>query len=332
MLMSSERFAVDPAIKAFLHDLGLSPHAVLRRSHLPADLFARGPAMLTPDEYYRFWTALEDEAAGRNLAIEVGAAISVEVFSPPLLAALSSPNLEIAAARIAQFKPLIGPVHVDVSKGEEEVTITYRWPEHLRPPDLLAMSELVFWAALARIGTRHHVRPLRLTVRDLPVGHAELEQYFGARIARGAVYQIVFSAADAKRVFLTENETMWRFFAPELRKRLFDLDAQATVADRVSATLREMMPAGDTSMATVTNRMAISARTLQRQLKEENTSFNQVLASTREDLAKFYLTQGTLRTSEIAYLLAYEDTNSFYRAFRGWTGTTPDALRVTAPA
>lgn len=35
-----------------------------------------------------------------------------------------------------------------------------------------------------------------------------------------------------------------------------------------------------------------------------------------------------MTTAEIAYLLAYSDTNSFYRAFRTWTGSTPDAIRT----
>jgi len=41
-----------------------------------------------------------------------------------------------------------------------------------------------------------------------------------------------------------------------------------------------------------------------------------------------------MTTAEIAYLLAYDDTNSFYRAFRTWTGTTPDTIRTasTTPA
>ena len=331
-VMVGERFALDPAMKAFLHDLGLSSRVVLRRAGLPADLFGRGPVLLQPDEYYRLWAAMEEEgsALGRSLAVDVGAAISVEVFSPPILAALSSPNMKVAAQRIAAFKPLIGPLGVSVDEREGRLSITYRWPDQLRPPALLAMSELVFWVALARIGTRHQIRPLEVSVVDDSIGKVELEQYFGARITRGGAWQIVFSEVDAGRAFLTENESMWRFFAPELRRRLSDLTAEATIAERVRAALVEMLPAGDSSMSTVVSRLAVSSRTLQRQLQDEGTSFKRVLADTREDLAKYYLEQGSMRTSEIAYLLGYDDTNSFYRAFRGWTGTTPESVRAAS--
>ena len=39
-----------------------------------------------------------------------------------------------------------------------------------------------------------------------------------------------------------------------------------------------------------------------------------------------------MTTADIAYLLAYDDTNSFYRAFRTWTSTTPDTVRTATAA
>ena len=123
---------------------------------------------------------------------------------------------------------------------------------------------------------------------------------------------------------------MWRFFAPELRRRLADLHAAASAADRVRAALLETLPAGDHTMTTVARHLATSPRTLQRQLQDEGTSFQAVLAGTREHLARHYLTHSAMTTAEIAYLLAYDDTNSFYRALRTWTGSTPDTMRTTA--
>jgi AraC-like DNA-binding protein len=117
---------------------------------------------------------------------------------------------------------------------------------------------------------------------------------------------------------------------PDLGRRLSDLQKSATVAERVRAALVETLPAGDPSITAVTGQLATSARTLKRQLSQEGTSFQAVLAGTRERLARHYLTRDDLRTSEIAFLLGYHDTNSFYRAFKTWTGTTPEVARVNA--
>ncbi len=328
--MTSGRFTLDPGIKVFVNDLRMSWPRVLRRASLPGDLLSRGPAMLSTEEYFRFWSALEQEGGDRDLALDVGQAISVETFSPPIMAALCSPSLTVAAQRIATYKPLVGPLRLDIADTADGLRISYQWPPDQQPPTLLAASELVFWVALARIATRHHVRPVNVTVPALPHDPAGLEGFFGVRVRTADTHAVTFSAHDAARPFLTENEPMWRFFAPELRRRLSDLQAEATVAERVRAALHETLPAGDSSITAVTRQLAVSSRTLQRQLREEGTTYQAVLASTREDLARHYLRRGNLRTGEIAYLLGYDDTNSFYRAFRNWTGTTPETLRAAA--
>jgi AraC-like DNA-binding protein len=319
--MAGDRFTLDPSILALLRDLGIPAGRVLRRAALPAGLFRGEPVALTPDEYFRFWDAL---------AVAIGRAISVELFSPPLFAALCSPNLEVAARRVADYKPLIGPVAVDVASGAAGLTVSYRWPAGMTPPLLLATAELVFWVAMARIATRHQVRPIRVTASRLPPDPDAVAEYVGVGLREGATESISFAAADAARPFLTENEAMWRFFAPELRRRLADLHAAASAAERVRAALLETLPAGDGTMTAVAHHLATSPRTLQRQLQVEGTTFQAVLADTREHLARHYLAHGAMTTAEIAYLLAYEDTNSFYRAFRTWTGATPDTVRTAA--
>jgi AraC-like DNA-binding protein len=330
--MAGERFDLEPSSKALLRDLGIAPARVLRRAGLPADVFARRPIELSIPEYYRFWEALDAEASAtgeRDLAVEIGRAISVEMFSPPIFAALCSPNLATAAQRLAGHKPLIGPLRLDLDM-HDGLTITYRWPPGPQPPALLATTELIFWTALARIATREYIRPARATVTHLPAEHRAIDDYLGTRLRKGDHYTITFTHADASRPFLTENDQMWGIFAPGLRRRLADLQATATVADRVRAALNETLPAGDPSIGAVTTQLATSARTLQRQLSQEGTSFQAILADTRENLARHYLTRPDLRTSEIAFLLGFADTNSFYRAFKGWTGTTPETVRATA--
>jgi AraC-like DNA-binding protein len=330
--MAAERFTLDPGIRALLEDLGIPAGRLLRRAQLPAGLFRGGPVAVTPAEYFRLWDALDAEADDPNLAVAIGQAISVEMFSPPLFAALCSPNLQVAAQRIATYKPLIGPMGVGITHDSTGLSVTYRWPAGMTPPQLLATTELVFWAALARIATRHHVRPARVTVRQSPADPDTVAGYFGVHPRQGPVESISFTPEDAARPFLTENEPMWRFFAPELRRRLADLHAAASVAERVRAALVETLPAGDHTMTTVAHHLATSPRTLQRQLQAEGTTFQAILTDTREHLARHYLTHSAMTTADIAYLLAYDDTNSFYRAFRTWTGATPDTLRAAAPA
>ena len=71
----------------------------------------------------------------------------------------------------------------------------------------------------------------------------------------------------------------------------------------------------------------MSKRTLQRRLEDEGENFRALVNSTRENLARHYLGNTTMSSGEIAFLLGFEDPNSFYRAFQDWTGQTPDSAR-----
>ena len=90
-----------PAGRVLLIDLGVSPTKVVHRASLPADTFTRGPVTLSPHQYYAFWTALQEESDDPNLPISIARALRVEVFQPPIFAALCSPTLDVAAERIS---------------------------------------------------------------------------------------------------------------------------------------------------------------------------------------------------------------------------------------
>lgn len=328
--VSTERYVLDPGLRLLLVDLGISTTNVLRRAGLPADLFTREQPKVRVAEYYALWQALSDESGDPSLPIRIGKAISVEAFSPPIFAALCSRNLVVAAQRIAAYKKLIGPMRLLLSSDETELALRFDWRSHVDPPDVLASSELVFWVALARIATRADVRPLRATSPWPPADAAGFREYLGCAIEAASKQTLVFSAADGARPFLTANERMWDFFAPELRRRLSEVDRDASTADRVQAALVELLPTGSSDMADVARSLAISTRTLQRRLNEEGTSYQETLSATREALARHYLGDEEMSVGQISFLLGYESPSSFYRAFHSWTGETPDNARVSA--
>jgi AraC-like DNA-binding protein len=324
----NKNYLVNPGWVALLSDLKLDRINVLRRAGLPEDLMVRGSVALPPFEYFKLWQAIADEANDPALAVRIGQVISVEVFDPSIFAAICSQNLVIAAQRIAQHKPLIGPLRLEVSHDDSGLTLEYHWPDGAEPPPLLVLTELVFWVALARIATRHNVCPLRVVSPVLPEQPAPFTEYFGVSLKDGQRQQIHFSAPDAARPFLTFNPQMWSFFEPELRRRLADLEANASTAERVRSALLELLPSGQTSIDAVARKLAISPRTLQRRLSDDGISFQDALTQTREALARHYLRRSSLSAAEIAFLLGYEDPNSFYRAFRDWTGHTPEQVRA----
>ncbi|MCS7481928.1 AraC family transcriptional regulator ligand-binding domain-containing protein [Umezawaea endophytica] len=323
-----DRFALDPTAGALLHDLGISLPNVLRRAGLPADLLTRGPITLEPGEYFALWEAVEAEADSPDLVVRIGRSLSPEVFNPPMFAALCSRDLDIAARRLVGYKALTGPLRLNVTTDPEGLTLTCRWPDKPTPPPVLVIAELVFWVALARIGTRHDVRPLRFAVPDVPQDTRPFLDYLGIDVDKAPLPTITFAAADVHRPFLTANDLMWLYFEPELRKRLSEVTREASTTERVRAALLELLPAGQGTAQGVARSLAISTRTLQRRLLHERTTFQTVLTDTRTTLAHQYLRNDDLTVDQISFLLGYDDPKSFYRAYRTWTGSTPAQTRL----
>ena len=153
--------------------------------------------------------------------------------------------------------------------------------------------------------------------------------FFGTPLTVGSANRIIFAAADAGHAFLTENASMWEFFESGLAERLADLDVEAATVERVRRALREMLPAGESAIETAAQRLGLTRRTLQRKLEAESASYQAVLATTRRELADYYLANSAVSLAEIAYLLGFQDGNSFNRAFRAWTGQTPGEYRAS---
>ena len=319
-------YAVHSGVGRWLTALGIETTNVLRRASLPADLFAREATTLTPTEYHRFWAALDEEADDPTLPVRIGESLTADTFDVPIFAAACSPNLHVAAERLSRYKPLIGPMVLNVQTTDRGTQLELIWPDGLSPPPLLRVVELVWWVAFARLATRHEVRPL-LAAAPLDNVDASIEAYLGGSIEHRPQNVLLFSTQDAVRPFLTANARMWNYFEPDLRTRLSELRGGSTVEERVHSALLELLPTGNGTMEAVARSLGLSARTLQRKLKSEGTTFRERLNGTREMLARHYLGSSRMPAAEISFLLGYEDPNSFFRAFHAWTGTSPERMR-----
>jgi AraC-like DNA-binding protein len=240
--------------------------------------------------------------------------------------------MAIAVQRIATHKRLIAPMHVTHRETEQGLVVAWEWDDSaIQSPRLLMAMELVFMTQLARIGTREVIVPLRVAC-PLPLEPSQaFTEFFGVTPVVAQETSLTFALADAHRPFLTASEALWQSFEPELRRRVSKLDAQAPMSVRTRSTLLECLPSGEATLQSTARRLGVSGRTLQRRLADEGLTFRQVVQATRERLAKHYLVNTQLPYAEVSFLLGFEEPSSFFRAFREWTGRTPENVRLALP-
>jgi AraC-like DNA-binding protein len=127
-----------------------------------------------------------------------------------------------------------------------------------------------------------------------------------------------------RRIAAPGQEAVCAFFERHLEERVRGLGARSTAGRTRDLLLREPSLGDDTTG--IAKRLRMSARTLQRHLADEDTSVRTLANEARRARALPLLESGH-PIAEVAYVLGYAEPSAFHRAFRRWTGLTPDAYR-----
>ncbi|MEO1175289.1 MAG: AraC family transcriptional regulator ligand-binding domain-containing protein, partial [Myxococcota bacterium] len=281
-MVRPRRTHVGSAWRLVFRDLGLDEVSILRRAALPRSLLQGDGSYISIDELYRLLDAVEQESGDPLMPLRTGELVSVELFDPALFAALCSPDLNIAAARLGQFKSLVGPFSLDVDIDPTRTRLGYRCKYRPDVPIARGLTELVFLVAFARRATRHPINPVQVSVQHAPSAVARYEEFFECPITVDDTWAVAFAAADARRPFLTHNSKMWEAFEPSLRRRMAENKEATCTEDLVEAALFELLPSGRARLGDVARDIGVGSRTLQRRLAAEGTSWNELLNRTRE--------------------------------------------------
>jgi AraC-like DNA-binding protein len=158
----------------------------------------------------------------------------------------------------------------------------------------------------------------------------QIGRTLGCKVIVGAACNaIVFRASDATAPFVTRNVELLDLLAPQFDAQLRQYKAEDSFMELVRRAIQDRLTGHRPSIDAIARTLHVSPRTLQRRLKESGSSFQRVLDEARHQMARYYLSNSALELNEAAYLLGFEDPNSFGRAFRTWEGMPPSDWRAT---
>ncbi len=323
-----DKFPFVAATRKACAALKISPERVLRRAGLPADALQHEDNRIPAAQHYQIWHAFMSEAKRPDLPLFLGRAQARVPYNVAMYAFSCSPNMEAGAERLALFKPLVGPIALEVKSDRSTFTLAFVSGDPEVPlPSGLAAFELAYFIDVARTLTAEHIIPVSVGMPAPIDAQMALEDHLGVKATKSNKAKIVFSLEDARRPFVSANAELWSGFQETLTAKLLNRNRETMMSDRVKNALLAILPSGQASVESVCERLHVSKRSLQRHLKTEGQTFQSILDETRSELSLQYLAKDDISVEEISYLLAFRDPNSFYRAFRGWTGMTPMEAR-----
>jgi AraC-like DNA-binding protein len=144
----------------------------------------------------------------------------------------------------------------------------------------------------------------------------------------GAAGLVIAADSLALPVRAGASRSAGRFFL-ELLDWYTPLPRRAgTVAERVTEALGRNLSAMAPTVEQVAAELALSARSLHRQLAAEGTSYQRLLDGVRCDEAIRQTLEERRPFKAIAAAVGFADPRAFRRAFKRWTGTTPQQFRL----
>jgi len=312
-----------------LEELGVRASAVLRRAGLPQAFADQPRVLLNTEELFALWRAVGEVSTNPAIGLQLGTESRTERFHPIGLAALSSENFGAAVDQMARYKQLTCPEEIVQKKEDGEWSIRFRWllANEVEPAVLIECC-FAWVLSTGRLGTGTRLSPLRVEFVQ-PRAHVKtIERHFGCPAICGANRNaIVFRVSDSERRFVTRNAELLAMLAPQFEEELKQENDDEDFSEHVRIAIQQKLTGRRPTIDEIADALHVSSRTLQRRLQDEGSSFQRVLDEARHQLARHYLNNSFLELNEAAYLLGYEDGNSFVRAFRTWEGIPPARWR-----
>lgn len=165
-----------------------------------------------------------------------------------------------------------------------------------------------------------------------PPDASEYDKVLGVPVAFGVpLDQVLFQARLLDLPLPDAKAALCRFFERYADERLARLPTTGSFLERVRGLLRQGLPDGKVKLEHVAAELHMSPRTLQRRLGDEGTSLHSELEEIRRQQALYFLESGAA-IAELSWLLGYAEPSAFHRAFKRWTGTSPEAWRARSRA
>ena len=304
--------------------------ALLRHAGLPTGLFQQEKVHVTTAELFALWRSVSEMSSDPAIGLKLGTEPRFERNHPSAIAVICSRSFGDALERIARYKQLTCPEEIRIDRKAQDTSVEFFYSEAKEPqPDVLVDLVLSWILGVGRQGTNVHISPLRIELTR-PVKHRGLlESHFGCRVRfKEGRNALIFRSGDLDRPFVTHNEELLTIIGTHMESELKARNISVNVAEQVKDTLRRSLAGKRPTLQDVGRELGMGARTLQRRLTDAGITFQQLVEETRRELAHHYLKQRSVELSEAAFLLGFEDANSFFRAFQIWEGTSPSEWRT----
>ena len=320
----------------FANAQGLNSSALLQQVGIEPSLLQTESSRIEGRQFQLLIQQLLNQCSTPILGLLSGDFVEPGSYNVLGFITMNCTTLGEAIMRIAPFEKLVGDMGTtQVSALGEEVHVLW----HCRYPIEAVKEQMVdnvfaSWINYAKwLGNNHTDHPVRVELERCAPDEKYLKEY-QQRWHCPVLFdcpknKIVIDKSLLQRPLRQPNPDLLQTLELHAQSKLATFKNETKLVDLVRHSLRQQLLTGVMSQEQTAKDLALSLRTLQRKLSQEQVKYQDILAEERFAKAQLLLKQNTLSIDEIAERLGFTETTSFYRSFKKWAGITPAEFKAT---
>ncbi|MBV0933653.1 AraC family transcriptional regulator [Marinobacterium weihaiense] len=338
--MTSTSFAPAPQVRA--RALTGFDELVIRYGGDPDDLLQkagiRPELMNEPDaplEHARVVQLFEQAAECLRMAdfgLQLADIQGIDVLGPVAAMARSEPTVGEALDTVHRHMAYISSsaemvVDHDARPGQAAILFALNLPGEIRHRQKSELSYAIALRLLKLLAPGWDTKDWELHFsHDHGLPANEYPQRFGCRVVLGqATEGLYFPRTLLDQTIDSADPSLARqiekYVSHIVRRYPLDLSMQ------VHALLEQQLVSGKCTLPNIAQQLMMSPRSLQRRLKQQETTFDEIADGLRRQRAENLLCHSDQTLESVCSLIGYTEASTFNRACRRWFGQTPLAFR-----
>lgn len=321
-------FGLTPLIEE-LETHGHEVEPLLEEANIPRFALVEPSYRIRFEQELTFIRAAVNTLHGPAVGIAIGRRYHLPLFGVLGLAASCAPTVLDMFRTVPTFPALAwGSIELSVWKHGDDKYVAFHENEEVADcAAFFVERDTAATLSLIRQTIGEHVRPKRVRFRfPKPNSMAPYLEFFKCDISFDDTANQIWFGADIWCATTPQaNEMSYRFYSNQCRQLSEVMHAPLSYADIVKSRLRAATPIPQLDELVAS--LSLTKRTLQRRLRDEDTSFAHILTEVRLERAKDFMRRSGMHLDEIAYCLGFREASVFSRAFKSWTGMAPQTYR-----
>lgn len=311
--------------------MGRDARGIVERHGMEARVLTDPESLIAPhqlaDTFEYCSTLFDDPLFGLHIATTQ----DPEVFGCVTALCRSAPTVRAGIRCLIDYLPVVHAPDCEVVLIEGRETAELAW---LVNTDIGVNDQANYQAAMLNVkllqsmgGPGFKPSWVSLSAETRPSDMPELEKLLGCKVtSRSTHNSVAFPVHALDQPVPSANRLLFRLLGGYLET--VKAAHSQSIVDRVESYIRGSLASGNCTIERCAEKIGTSVRTLQARLAAEGARFSELVESQRAALAKSHLAQRQLSLDEIADRLGYGEQTSFGRAFKRWTGMTPQQYRA----